>query len=60
MHYTKTWSYMTSLAPDAVFLLGDNVYNDGIQNWGSQGYGSPFGGSLVDSMADAGDDFLKV
>jgi len=59
-HYTKTWEYMATLEPDAIYLLGDNVYNDGIQAGGAAGYGSPFGGSLVDSMADAEDNFLKV
>eukprot|EP00962_Isochrysis_galbana_P025907 scaffold8006_cov113-Isochrysis_galbana.AAC.6 len=51
---------MATLEPDAIYLLGDNVYNDGIQAGGAAGYGSPFGGSLVDSMADAEDNFLKV
>jgi len=51
---------MSTLAPDALFQLGDNVYNDGIQNWGADGYGSPYGNSLQDSMSDAGEDYLKV
>ena len=29
-HYSKTWRYMRSIEPDAVYLLGDNVYNDGV------------------------------
>jgi len=29
-HYSKTWRYMQSIEPDAVYLLGDNVYNDGV------------------------------
>ena len=28
--HSKTWRYMRSIEPDAVYLLGDNVYNDGV------------------------------
>jgi len=59
-HYSKTWDYMASLKPDGVFLLGDNVYNDGIQNWGIDGYGAPFGNNLAAILADADTTFMKV
>jgi len=60
VHYSKTWDYMRSLSPDAVFLMGDNVYNDGIQNWGSEGYGSPYGQAIPSYLSDASSEFMML
>ncbi|KAJ1454679.1 hypothetical protein M885DRAFT_618001 [Pelagophyceae sp. CCMP2097] len=59
-HYSKTWEYMQSLNADAIYLLGDNVYNDGIQAGGSKGYGAPYGNNVADHLADASHEFAQV
>jgi len=55
--FSEAWAYMKTLGPNQVFLMGDNVYNDGIGNWG-KGF-HPFGNNLAVIMADAGESFLK-
>lgn len=32
--FSMAWEYMESLEPHHLWLAGDNVYNDGIANWG--------------------------
>lgn len=55
--YSLAWSYMASLDPDEVFLVGDNVYIDAVRNWGSER--DPFGNNLAIILADASNLFLK-
>ncbi len=55
--YSIAWEYMRNLNPDAVFLVGDNVYNDAIGNWGS-GY-HPYNNNLATILSDASISFLE-
>jgi len=56
-HFSTAWEYMTTLEPDAVFLAGDNVYNDAIANWG-QGY-HPYGYNLAQLLYDGSVDYQR-
>eukprot|EP00965_Chrysotila_dentata_P220097 6191571-Pleurochrysis_carterae.AAC.3 len=49
--------FSQTLNPDAVFLLGDNVYNDNIANWGLGG--SPVA-SIQSYMTDADAEFYEI
>lgn len=56
--FSEAWSYMQTLDPDNIILAGDNVYNDGIANWGIDYH--PYGNNLAVILADANYEFLKI
>ncbi|KAG7345941.1 PhoD-like phosphatase [Nitzschia inconspicua] len=55
--FSLAWAYMESLQPTNVLLVGDNVYNDYIANWGAGTH--PYGNNLATILTDASVPFLQ-
>ena len=55
--FSEAWEYMATLDPTNVILAGDNVYNDGIANWGKNYH--PYGYNMAQILTDASEPFMK-